>query len=1099
MLNNFTEENFVERPLVAQLRAMAPIPWQHIEGDVYVPDVTERPDFGTVLLEGRLRTAIKRINVDDSGAEWLDDARISRAIGALSRLGQHKLMEANAAASDLLLLGVPVEGDPARHGAGRSVTARFIDFEHPERNDFLVVNQFRVDVPGGRNYIVPDLVLFVNGIPLVVIECKSATITDPMEAGINQLLRYTNQRGAEEDEGAERLFHYNQFLVSTFFDGARVGTVGAGYEHFQEWKDCSPALPADVVAALGVTDLSSQQMLAAGMLRPDNLLNIVRNYILFGEAGGKIVKIVPRYQQFRAVEKAVHQLEHGQNRIQHGETDQRGGIVWHTQGSGKSLTMVFFVRRMRSLPALRRFKVVVVTDRTDLEKQLKATAQLTGENVRSARGVSAVESLLSNPGADLVFAMIQKFRDTEGTDDEAAEVDADDKDGGAADSAATLYPELNPSPDIVVLIDEAHRSHTTTLHANLRRAVPNAALIGFTGTPILMGQAKRTHEIFGAYIDRYTIKQSEKDGATVPILYEGYDVEAAVADGRTLDELADELFVHLTPAEREQVTARYARTETVLEATNLIAAKADHTLRHYVDTVLPNGFKAQVVAVSRLGAVRFQQSLVAAQRNLVVDIDSLPVDLLSLSEADRAYLPATIQQILRAEPHRDTIAGLEFAAVISAGDQNDPKNWATWTDTTRQAQNIARFKKPLRTAQSDPARTDPLAILIVKSMLLTGFDAPNEQALYLDRKMEGAELLQAIARTNRTALRKTHGLIVDYRGIVEPLREAVKVYSAEDMEEIRAGIVSIKDTLPTLADRHRRVLAVFTEQGVDDINDVQAAVTLLKDVRVRADFSVKYKDFLDSLDIVLPRPEALPFVPDARVLGVINQRARNLYRDPQLVVVGAGKKVRDLIDQHVLAIGINPKVPPISILDLGFDAAVAAQPSARAQASEMEHAARYHISSSHNEDPAYYKRLSERLEQILSDFGQNWDALVEALRQFTAEVREGRPQDRSGLDPRTQAPFLGVLLEEAGANSDAEAMRRYSEPTIALVELIRRRLREAGFWRSEHAQRVLHGEITVYLDDHDLIPLDDQERVSDRLVALARTLHARLVVDQDGR
>lgn len=1099
MLKDYSEETYVERPLIAQLTAMQPNPWQHIEGDIYVPDVTERPDFGTVLLEGRLRAAIKRINRDHNGQEWLDDARLTRAVGALSRLGQHKLMEANAAATELLLLGCPVEGDPARHGAGRGTTARYIDFENPANNDFLVVNQFRVDVPGGRNFIVPDLVLLVNGIPLVVIECKSATITDPMEAGINQLLRYTNQReGMDEEEGAERLFHYNQFLVSTFFDGARVSTVGAGYEHYLEWKDTYPAPAAQVATALSASDLSSQQKLVAGMLTPANLLNIVRNYILFSEAGGRTIKIVPRYQQFRAVEKAVYQLEHGQTRVQHGETDQRGGIVWHTQGSGKSLTMVFFVRRMRSLPALRRFKVVVVTDRTDLERQLKATAQLTGENVRSARGVRAVESLLSSPGADLVFAMIQKFRDTEGVDDEAAELAADSEDVGIVDD--TLYPELNPSEDIVVLADEAHRGHSSGLHANLRRALPNAALIGFTGTPILMGQAKRTHEIFGGYIDRYTILQSEKDGATVPILYEGYDVEAAVADGKTLDQLADELFAHLTPAEREQVTARYARAETVLEASNLIAAKADHVLRHYVDTILPNGFKAQIVAVSRLAAVRLQQALVAAQRNLIAEIDALPDTLLALTAEEQSHLPDDVQRLVRAHPHRYTIAGLEFAAVISAGDQNDPTAWKQWTDGVRQAQHIARFKKPLRTAGSDPAKTDPLAILIVKSMLLTGFDAPNEQALYLDRKLEGAELLQAIARTNRTAPKKTHGLIVDYRGIVEPLREAVKLYSAEDMEDIRAGIVSIKDTLPTLTDRHRRVLAVFTERGVADINDVQAAVALLADARVRADFSVKYKDFLESLDIVLPRPEALPFVPDGRKLGVINQMARNRYRDPQLVVVGAGQKVRDLIDQHVLAIGIDPKVPPISILDLGFDAAVAAQPSPRAQASEMEHAARYHITSKYNEDPAYYKRLSERLEEILSLFSGNWDALVEVLRQFASEVREGRPQDRSGLDPRTQAPFLGVLLEEAGVGEgDAEGIRRFAAPTVELVELIRRRLREAGFWRSEHAQRVLHGEITVYLDDNDLIPLDDQERVADRLVALSRTLHARLVAEQDGR
>ena len=1079
MSHTHDERHFVELPLIAQLTALG---WQHLEGDVFVPDLTERANFGEVLLETRLRDAIRRINVDEDGKPWLDAERVQRAAGALTRLGHHKLMEANEAATDLLLRGTPVEGDPERHGV-RSVTARFIDFDHIENNDFLVVNQFRVDVPGLPNYIIPDLVLFINGVPVVVVECKAPSITNPMGAGITQLLRYTNQRGdVDEEEGVEKLFHYNQLLISTFFHGARVGTIGASYEHYQEWKDTAPTPAQEVAAAMGVDTLSSQQMLAAGMLTPATLLDLLRNFLLFSQADGRTVKIVARYHQYRAVHEAVQRLERGQTRVQHGETDQRGGIIWHTQGSGKSLTLVFLVRKMRRRPDLRRFKVVVVTDRTDLEKQLKETAQLSGENVRVAGSRAALQTMLSDPGADLVFSMIQKYTDQEDAADPLAPRD-------------TLYPELNSSDEIVCLVDEAHRSHTSDLHANLHRALPNSAMIGFTGTPILMGEQKRTRAIFGPYIDRpYTIRQAEQDGATVRILYEGYGVEAAITDGQTLDSLADALFSHLSPEERSQITAKYVRPDTVQEAVNLIAAKADHILRHYVDTILPNGFKAQVVAVSRRAAVRFQQSLVAAQRRLVSELDDLPASLVALSESEREALPDNIQHLVRAAPYRDTIAGLEFAAVISGGGQNDPKSWASWTDGVRQEGYVRRFKKPLRTAGADAAKTDPLAILVVKSMLLTGFDAPNEQALYLDRKMDGAELLQAIARVNRTASGKSHGLVVDYQNIMGRLREALAVYSAEDIAGIEGGIASIKDTLPVLADRHRRVLAVFTERGVARIGDVNACVTLLADVRTRADFSVKLATFLESLDEVLPRPEALAYVPDARTLGLINQMARNLYRDEQLTVVGAGQKVRDLIDEHVLAVGINPRVPPISILDTAFEKAVARHTEPRTQASEMEHAARYHITHHFNEDPAYYKKLSERLEEILTTWGENWDALVAALKLFSAEVREGRGQDDSGLDPRTQAPFLGVLLEEAGADGRAEEdLRRYTQATVELVEIIRAKIREVGFWRSDHAQRVLLGRIAAFLDDHDLIALADQEKVADKLLALARALHAKLV------
>jgi type I restriction enzyme R subunit len=267
-----------------------------------------------------------------------------------------------------------------------------------------------VDPPwatGGRDYVVPDVVLFVNGIPLAVVECKHPDQEEPLTEAITQLLRYSNRReGVEEPEGAERLFHYAQVLVATCFETARVGTVGASYEHYLEWKDTYPLPVAQVAQELGVERLAGQHTLVAGMLRPAHLLDVVRNFTLFTEVNGQTVKIVPRYQQFRAVYKAVDRLLHGQTRRQHGESDQRGGIMWHTQGSGKSLTMVFLVRKMRTLPELRRFKVVAITDRVKLERQLAETAVLTGEPLQVARNVAGFERLLRQPGAGLVFGMI---------------------------------------------------------------------------------------------------------------------------------------------------------------------------------------------------------------------------------------------------------------------------------------------------------------------------------------------------------------------------------------------------------------------------------------------------------------------------------------------------------------------------------------------------------------------------------------------------------------------------------------------------------------------------------------------------------------------
>ena len=326
---------------------------------------------------------------------------------------------------------------------------------------------------------------------------------------------------------------------------------------------------------------------------------------------------------------------------------------------------------------------------------------------------------------------------------------------------------------------------------------------------------------------------------------------------------------------------------------------------------------------------------------------------------------------MRAWPFRDVIAALDFVPVIS-GEQNDPADWAQWTDKAKQEAVITQFKNPLPVeGDADPEHTSPVAFLIVKSMLLTGFDAPAEQVMYLDRHIKEAELLQAIARVNRTAHGKNAGYVVDYYGVAENLKVALAAYAAEDVE---GAMTSIADQVPLLAERRQRVRNLFEARGIDRFDtqaDQDACVEALADERLRAAFEAAFKLFTMSMEIVLPRPEALPFVPDAKAFGAIAFAARRRYRDEAGFDASLyGSKVRRLIDDHVEALGIEQKIPPISITAADFDTKVADLHSDRAKASEMEHAIRYHLREHWDEDPEHYARLSERLEEIIEELGR---------------------------------------------------------------------------------------------------------------------------------
>ena len=605
------EYNKVEAPAIEQLKQLG---WTYIHGADLSPDSNERAYFRDVVLVNRLEAAIKRIN------PWISDENLRRVTRDLTHPNFAGLMEYNQAIYLLLVNYQSVIQNLGKIKRGETV--KIIDFENLENNEFLCTNQFKIEGPNKN--IIPDIVCFVNGLPLAVIECKSPYISSPMAEGVEQLRRYANLRNPASEEGAQRLFWYNFLMVSTCRDQAKVGTISSSGQYYSEWKDAYPftdtellGKPANdsvqdtgstydkVADPAGTYDISNgaasvvtaQQRLLAGLFSRENFLDILLNFIIYEPNEGKLIKKVARYQQFRAVQKVIKQIKTGKDR------KEKSGVVWHTQGSGKSLTMVMLAVKMRRDAELRKYKLVFITDRTQLDGQLSDTFRdAQGETVYNAKSVSELKTLLKNDSSDLVTATVQKFADLEKQERNRQNKTKQDDN----DSAVNGFTDLNPSEKIIVLADEAHRTQFGGLAMTINAALPNAPKIGFTGTPLLKSQ--KMDQAFGGYIDKYKINEAVEDGATVKIIYEGRQVQTEVV-GESLDKLFEEYFGDYTDEQKREIKKKYGVERAVREAPARIRWVCIDLLKHYRETIQPNGFKAMIVVGSRHAATVYKDML----------------------------------------------------------------------------------------------------------------------------------------------------------------------------------------------------------------------------------------------------------------------------------------------------------------------------------------------------------------------------------------------------------------------------------------------------------------------------------------------------------
>ena len=1026
--------------------------WLYLSKEQLAP---ERSGDREVLLKGHLRSALLRLN------EWMDDGQAERVMFDLEHINAVG-MTRNQKVHEYLTYGLPLMVDGPRGRETRTV--RFFDFDHPEGglNEFLVTTQFRVRRHNERGsneddqrMVIPDLVLFVNGIPLVVMEAKSPMLMGLWkEQAVRQLRRYQEAAPQWAGAGAPELFYYNLMCVAHCGAGAVFAATGAPENAYFEWKSVSPYSEDEVRERFG-EEPQGQAQLIVGLLSPATLLDILRDYVAFEPERGRLVKKLPRYQQYRAVTTAMKRM------AEDGRPEERGGVIWHTQGSGKSLTMLWLAAKLRREPRLSNPTIVVVTDRTQLDDQIAGTFERCGfdspERIERSLPETAerrehrqryypnrrapvdLQSALVRGGGRTLITTIQKFEE-------------------ALTTSTGELNVLNASENVVVMVDEAHRTQYGILGARLSQALPNAALIGFTGTPIDKGFSRSTMGRFGPLIDSYTIPQSVADGATVPIWYEARLPELAIQGADTLDRLFEAMFGGETEEVKAAMKRRYANRETVAEADKRIQMIALDIADHFQKKVKPNGFKAQMVAPSRAAALRYAERLNEFQIAAYPIITTTPSDGVEFKEARE----------------------LDQKQVISA------------------------FVDP----QGEPE------ILVVVDMLLTGFDAPVEQVLYLDRELKEHGLLQAVARVNRrfsheydgVETEKEYGLVVDYHGVSTNLEEAFASFDQIDVKEAMHPL----DEDPALVLEAAALAAESNFKG-RDLNNIWDCVAIFApdantEGNFKADiferFNTDYRQFSRLMDRTLPDPRALHYEDRLARLTVIRAyvRAQYLREDAHVNWDDIGAKVKKLIDERIDA-NVRELMKPVSVLDDDFDQKISALPHDEARASVMEHAIRAYISERLSDNPAFFGKLSEQLERIISALrDQVIDAAEAAQRQAELKLELQSEEDVAaahGLSPVSFAVYElirdGSSRESTNGNSAGigiahqGAIDKTMKSVSMEVEGLLSRHQAVVDWQSNpEVQREMRRDIKRALrptGEYDEVHLDE---LANRIVDMSR-------------
>ncbi|AFY91773.1 type I restriction endonuclease subunit R [Chamaesiphon minutus] len=995
-----------------------------------------------VVLEDILTAQLHKLNqIDRSGKiHPFSDANIQTAVAAISQFPYDALYTTSAQIYDLLVLGKSLE--QTIDGDKKSHQLKYIDWENPSNNSYHVTDEFEVERLNSTQTRRPDIVVFVNGIPLVAIECKRPDLPKATEEAISQHLR--NQRTDE----IPHFFCVTQILMAIAQNSAQYATTGTSKEFWAVWKEEGglDKFEAELYALINV-DLSatqSQKLLswrqtweqvkirelwAAGerlvsaqdrliysLLAPQRLLALIHGYILF-DAGDKKIA---RYQQYFAVRATIDRVKQVR-----GDKSRQGGVIWHTTGSGKSLTMVLLAKALIREPSILNPKIILVNDRVDLDDQLTITFGNCKLPPTQAQSGKNLLELLNLPKAEIITTVIDKF-----------------------DTVAREKGE-NPSPNIFVLVDESHRSQYGQIHAKMRNVFPHACYIGFTGTPLLK-KDKSTAQKFGGFIHSYTMPKAVGDKAVVPIVYEGRESE--FKNTEAVDKWFDRITSDLNSEQKADLKRKFKSAEPLYEADARMREVAYDLSQHFDKHFKGTKLKGQFATSSKRAAITYKKLLDdwgKVRSAVIISPPDTREDNDSVNEADLSE----VQRFWK-----------DMMAIYGT-----PKNY--------QDRLIEKFK--------DGDGDDAPDLLIVVDKLLTGFDAPRNAILYIDKRLKEHNILQAIARVNRVFEGKEYGLVIDYRGIFGEMNQALEIYAALeqegfDREDIEGALVDVRVEIAKLPTLHAAVWDVF--KGVTNLQDTESLQQWLEPQDRRDEFYAALRDFAKNLRLALSNAPFQADTPETTKHRYL-QDLKSWLKLRDLVKVRYGEKVdyseytdqiRRMVEKEIGASEFMTIIEPVDIFDLDrSNAEIESIVGTAAQADAIAARIKKVAIERMEEDPVLYLRLSQLIQTAIDAHRAKRLGDIEYLQQMRScleTVRSGGADTVPlPLQTRPQArAFYNVLqakLSSSPESLETEVSARDAKSAYADYNTARSVVREVkSTYTTQSAQADFAAPASILID-----------------------------------